>query len=72
MDKTKEIALVDMERRLLSDKTGEYRRNILKKLDQFLAEIKSKLSAGVPPDEFTVLSKIQEAIRSAHDIIANF
>lgn len=72
MENQERIVLVDMERRLLDDKTGEYRSSILEKLEYYLSDIKNKLSCGLKPDEFAVFSKLKDSIEAAKKILRNF
>ena len=66
------IALIEMERRLLADKDGAYRRSLLNTLSEHLSEIKIKLSGGLRPEEYEVYSKLRDAIDSAVKVLQNF
>jgi sugar-specific transcriptional regulator TrmB len=66
------LTLVDMERRLLDDKTGEYRRSLLNKLEQYLSEMNTKLTAGLPPEEFNIVAKLKDSIESAKKVLLTF
>ena len=66
------LTLVDIERRLIDDTTGEYRRLMIDKLEQYLCDLKIKLSNGLSPEEFNVSEKMKAAIEAAKKILQNF
>ena len=66
------VVLVNMERELLADKTGNYKRNILNKLSNLDGEILKKILQGLSRDEFAVFDKLKAAVKSAKHTITNF
>lgn len=66
------VTMVDMERKLLADKDGNYKREILNKLSLLDGEISKKISQGLNKDEFDAVNKLKTAIKSAKHTITNF
>lgn len=66
------VTLVDMERKLIADKDGNYKREILNKLSLLDGEVSKKISQGLSKDEFDVFNKLKIAIKSAKHTITNF
>jgi hypothetical protein len=72
MGKKERITLIEMERKLLGDKNGSYRRELLEKLAEYQQFVKSRINGGLNPNGFDVFNKLKQALESAKDTIINF
>ncbi|MDR0418427.1 MAG: hypothetical protein LBH08_03275 [Puniceicoccales bacterium] len=70
--KLKRLTLVDMERQLLNDSDGSYRREILQEIVQYQQWVKEHIATGLAPEEFSVYEKLKNALESAREIVTNF
>ncbi|MDR1366762.1 MAG: hypothetical protein LBJ13_02535 [Puniceicoccales bacterium] len=70
--KLKRLTLIDMERQLLNDGDGSYRREILQEIARYQQWIKERIAIGLVPEEFSVYEKLKNALESAHEMIINF
>jgi DNA-binding protein H-NS len=66
------LTLIEMERQLLQDKNGHYRKEVLQQLEQYQQWVKTKIATGLSPSEFAVYEKLKKALDSAQEIIINF
>lgn len=66
------LTLVDMERKLLADVDGSYRKSLLEKLQAYQNEIRAKLSSGLSPEDFTVYNQLKQALDEAYAVVINF
>ncbi|UPA28774.1 MAG: hypothetical protein LW808_001770 [Verrucomicrobiota bacterium] len=71
-NQSKRLTLTEMERKLLEDPNGQYRQELLSKLQAFQQEMQSHLSHGLPPDEFALYDQLKQALIQAQDVIINF
>ncbi|MBW2067587.1 MAG: hypothetical protein JRI31_01720 [Deltaproteobacteria bacterium] len=55
---------LELEQKLLSDKSGELKKKMEALLMSNLQEVKRKLDAGLPPREFNVMKDFKEALES--------
>ncbi|MDR0595725.1 MAG: hypothetical protein LBF94_03485 [Puniceicoccales bacterium] len=73
MDRKKErVVMVEMEQKLLDDKSGQYRRELLDKLRGYEGEMKKLIGAGVSTEKFELYGKMQHAIKQACYVIEKF
>ncbi|MDR1590921.1 MAG: hypothetical protein LBR92_02915 [Puniceicoccales bacterium] len=72
MGEKERIILIEMERKLLDDKDGSYRQELLKKLAEYQQFIKSRIDNGLDPRGFDIFNKLKQALESAKDTIINF
>jgi hypothetical protein len=72
MGEKERITLVEMERKLLDDKDGSYRQELLEKLAAYQQFVKSRINSGLDPQKFDVFNKLRQALESAKDTIINF
>jgi hypothetical protein len=71
-EKRERLTLVEMERKLLNDVDGSYRRDLLNQLNTYQDFIKSRINSGLSPQQFSVFNKLKLALESAHKVITNF
>ncbi len=71
-EKKERVVMVDMEQKLMDDKSGTYRREIINKLHEYEGEINRLIGAGVDTVRYEVYSKIKQAIKQAQHVIQNF
>jgi hypothetical protein len=71
-EKRERLTLVEMERQLLDDSNGSYRRELLKKLEEYQQFVKSRLNSGLDPQGFDIFNKLRLALESAKDTLLNF
>lgn len=69
---SKRLTLTEMERKLLNDPSGQYRQEILNKLQKFQQEVQSHLNLGLPPEEFSLYDQLKQALIQAQDVVINF
>ncbi|MDR1435047.1 MAG: hypothetical protein LBI77_01410 [Puniceicoccales bacterium] len=73
MNERKErLALVEIERKLLDDGDGSYRRELLRKLEEYQQFVKSRLDGGLDPQGFDIFNKLRLALESAKDTLFDF
>ncbi|MDR3274160.1 MAG: hypothetical protein LBS87_02390 [Puniceicoccales bacterium] len=73
MDGKKErVIMVDMEQKLIDDKSGQYRRELLSKLHGYEGDVNRLIGAGVSSEKFEVYEKIKKAIKQACYVIEKF
>ncbi|MDR0677990.1 MAG: hypothetical protein LBF44_00455 [Holosporaceae bacterium] len=70
--KLKRLTLTEMERQLLNDKDGSYRREILQKIAQYQQWVEEQIATGLAPGELSVYEQLKNALDSAHEIIISF
>ncbi|MDR1458178.1 MAG: EscE/YscE/SsaE family type III secretion system needle protein co-chaperone [Puniceicoccales bacterium] len=66
------ITMVEMERLLLNDVSGDYRRSLLDKLAGYKSELVYKLNSGLSLDRFEVYNRIKVALEKAQEVIKKF
>lgn len=64
--------MVEMERRLLDDANGSYRKFLLDRLIEYKSELSYRLNSGLSSDRFEVYNKIKMALEKAQEVIKNF
>lgn len=70
--KSLRLTLTDMERKLLEDDDGSYRKEILTKLQTYQNSVQTHINQGLPPEEFFVYEQLKDALKQAQDVIINF
>ncbi|MDE6576325.1 MAG: hypothetical protein K2L24_02915 [Opitutales bacterium] len=71
-NESKRLTLTEMERKLLEDPNGQYRQEVLSRLQAFQQEMQSHLNQGLPPDAFALYDQLKQALIQAQDVIINF
>jgi hypothetical protein len=69
---TKRVVMVDREQKLLDDKSGQYRRELLKKLHGFEGDMVRLIGAGVSAEKFEVSDNLRQALKGACHAIDKF
>ena len=64
--------MLDIERDLQEDTTGEYKKDVLLKLRNTSAEARNELSQGLVPDEYEKLSKLLQALEASIKIVEKY
>lgn len=64
--------MLDIERDLQNDTTGEYKTSILLKLRNTSAEVRSELGQGLVPDEYAKLSNLLQALEASIKIVEQY
>ena len=72
MKSNKRLTLVEMERRLLEDESGKFRKEILEKLSKYQQQIKSQTTKGLPPEKFKIFDQLKVSLDAAYDVIMKF
>ncbi|MDE6432117.1 MAG: hypothetical protein K2L13_01855 [Opitutales bacterium] len=72
LDGKKRLIMVDMEQKLLDDKSGAYRRELLNKLRGYESDINSLIGDGIDPEKFAAYDKLKKAIKEAVQVIEKF
>jgi hypothetical protein len=68
----KRVIMVDMEQKLMNDKSGQYRRELLDKLHGYEGDMVRLIGAGVSAERFEVYDKLKKALRGACYVIEKF
>jgi hypothetical protein len=63
------VEFVEMHERLRQDTDGIYRRAVLAELESLGSETKSKLDAGVSPDDFKPIAALKAAVDEAKVVV---
>ncbi len=66
---SEEKLIMEIEVKLLEDKSGVFRDSLRRELKQQCVAIDSQLKAGAPPDEYKRLGKIKNGLESADAIL---
>ncbi len=64
--------MLDIERDLQEDTTGEYKKSVLLKLRNTSAEARNKLNQGLVPDEYEKISKLLQALEASIKIVEQY
>jgi hypothetical protein len=64
--------MLDIERDLQNDTTGEYKTSVLVKLRNTSAEVRSELGKGLVPDEYEKMSKLLQALDASIKIVEQY
>lgn len=64
--------MLDIERDLKEDTTGEYKKSVLVKLRNTSAEARNELNQGLVPDEYEKLSKLLQALEASIKIVEQY
>ena len=68
----KRLIMVEMEQKLVDDKSGEYRRELINKLNEYESEINYLIGDGVDAEKFAAYDKLKKAIKQAIRVIERF
>jgi hypothetical protein len=64
--------MLDIERDLQNDTTGEYKMGVLVKLRNTSAEVRAELGKGLVPDEYEKMSKLLQALDVSIKIVEQY
>ncbi len=64
--------MLDIERDLQEDATGEYKKSVLLKLRNTSAEARNELNQGLVPDEYEKISKLLQALEASIKIVEQY
>ncbi|MCK5895886.1 MAG: EscE/YscE/SsaE family type III secretion system needle protein co-chaperone [Cocleimonas sp.] len=64
--------MLDIERDLKNDTTGEYKTSVLIKLRETSAQVRNELGQGLVPDEYEKLSKLLQALDISIKIVEQY
>ena len=64
--------MLDIERELQEDTTGEYKKNVLLKLRTLSAQARHELNQGLIPDEYEKLNKLLQSVEASIKIIEQY
>ena len=64
--------MLDIERDLQEDTTGEYKKSVLLKLRTVSAEARHELNQGLVPDEYEKLSKLLQSLEASIKIVEQY
>lgn len=64
--------MLDIERDLQEDTTGEYKKSVLLKLRNTSAEARTELGQGLVPDEYDKLNKLLQALEASIKIVEQY
>jgi hypothetical protein len=64
--------MLDIERDLQNDTTGEYKMSVLIKLRETSAQVRNELGQGLVPDEYEKLSKLLQALDVSIKIVEQY
>ena len=64
--------MIEMEQRLLEDKSGDYRRDVVNQLDSYKVWLQQKMESGLSSAEFEALKKLKHALLQAEECIKTF
>ncbi|MCK5813179.1 MAG: EscE/YscE/SsaE family type III secretion system needle protein co-chaperone [Cocleimonas sp.] len=64
--------MLDIERDLQEDTTGDYKKSVLLTLRNTSAEARNELSQGLVPDEYEKLNKLLQALETSIKIIEQY
>lgn len=72
-EKKEFISLSELEERLMADKDGSVRKEILDKLKGYESKVSAKLDGGtLTPNEFEAASAMRDGIRNAQEIVTEY
>ena len=63
------IRIFDLETKLAEDENGSFRKSLVDELADELHEVKQKINAGLPPNEFQRASTYATAIEKASAVV---
>ncbi|MDR2735554.1 MAG: hypothetical protein LBB20_01785 [Puniceicoccales bacterium] len=66
------VTIVEMERQLLGDSTGNYRKSLLARLSEYRLELTKKLNSDLLTADFNVYNKVKIALEKAQEVVNNF
>ena len=68
--KKETISLSELDDKLMADKSGAYKKQLLEKLSNYLTKVSSKINRGeLSPEEFAVAKKVEDALKAAEALI---
>jgi hypothetical protein len=70
--KKERVVMVDMEQKLIDDKSGQYRRELLDKLHGYEGDINKLIGSGIQTEKFEVYEKIKKALKQACYVVEKF
>lgn len=68
--KKETISLSELDDKLMADKSGAYKKQLLEKLSNYLTKVSGKINRGeLSPEEFAVAKKVEDALKAAEALI---
>lgn len=64
--------MLDIEKDLNNDTTGEYKKSIITRLREASSEVRNELGQGLVPDEYKKLSNLLLALESSIKIVEQY
>ncbi|MCK5902347.1 MAG: EscE/YscE/SsaE family type III secretion system needle protein co-chaperone [Cocleimonas sp.] len=64
--------MLDIERDLNNDLTGEYKKGVLLQLRDTGVEVRNELNQGLVPDEYKKLSDLLQALEASIQIVEQY
>lgn len=64
--------IVEMERQITEDKSGQMRDMILKQLQEYNMQLKMTLKNPMTPEDFDALTKLQKAMDQAEVVVESY
>ena len=68
-EQAKNSMRLQLEKLLRNDREGADRDALLQRLEQCALEIKAKMDAGLPPDEYARLDKVSRALTAGAGVV---
>lgn len=74
MDKQEEVTkvMLDIEKNLKEDTSGEYKNELLSKFRTFEMEVRSELNKGIEPHEYEKLNKLLQAVEASTSVVEQY
>lgn len=67
---TNKETVSELDEKLMADKNGSFKKELLEKIQTYRNDLKSKMNAGnLSPEEFEVAQSVAEAFKNAEDIV---
>jgi len=63
------LDMLDMEAKLMKDKGGSYRKEIMDRLSEYSAQVKKALDSGLSPAEFQDANRLKDAVDAASTVV---
>ena len=63
------IRIFDLETKLAEDESGSFRKSLVDDLADELREVKQKINAGLPPEEFQQAEQYANALEKASAVV---
>ena len=64
--------MLDIEKDLKEDRSGEYKKELLSKFNSFEIEVRSELNKGIAPKEYERLNKLLQAVEASASVVEQY